>query len=76
MSLVTTEQMARQLGLTPTTLRALVHRNKIPCVRITDTIWRFDQAQVMRTIGAMPSPEEREARGAEEPITVSIKGIQ
>ena len=45
-NLLTYEQLAERLGMKLTTLRTLVHRGKVPHVRISDRMVRFDEAAI------------------------------
>lgn len=48
-SLISAELLASQLGVTPRTVRDWARKGKIPCVRISPKVIRFNPEAVLRT---------------------------
>jgi len=51
-TLETAEAMADRLGVSPRTIRDWARTGKIPCVRITAKVVRFDVADVLQSLRA------------------------
>ena len=48
--LVDIDEMAKQLGISKSSLRRLALAGDVPCVRITDRLVRFDPIDVIATL--------------------------
>ena len=55
-SLVDAKAMAEQLAMRPRTLLDLARRNRVPCIRVSRRIVRFDARAVLRALGTGPAP--------------------
>ncbi|MDM8006088.1 MAG: helix-turn-helix domain-containing protein [Phycisphaerae bacterium] len=55
MSLLTTEEMAAELRIRPTTLKDWVKREIVPAIRITPKVLRFDPAAVYTSLATRQS---------------------
>ena len=66
-SLVDAKAMAEQLAMRPRTLLDLARRNRVPCIRVSRRIVRFDATAVLRALGTgsapVPSPPPAAALG-------------
>ncbi|MCP4279521.1 MAG: helix-turn-helix domain-containing protein [Alteromonas sp.] len=48
--MLTTKELAESMGVHPETVRRLVKRNKIPYLKISETEFRFIEADVIRAL--------------------------
>ncbi|AZU97905.1 hypothetical protein [Vibrio phage LP.1] len=47
MKLITTKELAKELNLHPETVRRMARRNQIPFIRVSETEFRFNLAEVL-----------------------------
>lgn len=55
-ALLTTDQAAQLLGLTPAQVRALVFKGRLPVLRLTRKIWRYRLEAVQRLADERAGP--------------------